>query len=89
MNIVAIGRGNFGASLAKILTSPGHDVLGVDQDLARVEYFKDTVANAICLDATDPHALRLLPIKEADVFKENDTLIMAGEIRDIKRFLQE
>lgn len=68
MNIVAIGLGNFGASLAKILTSLGHDVLGVDNDLDRVEYFKDTVANTICLDATDPHALRVLPIKEADVF---------------------
>lgn len=68
MNIVAIGLGNFGASLAKILTSLGHDVLGVDNDLNKVEYFKDSVANTICLDATDPHALRLLPIKEADVF---------------------
>jgi len=68
MNIVAIGLGSFGASLAKILTSLGHDVLGVDNDLNRVEYFKDAVTNTICLDATDPHALRLLPIKEADVF---------------------
>lgn len=68
MNIVVIGLGNFGASLAKILTSQGHDVLGVDQDFTRVEYFKDVVANTICLDATDPHALRLLPLKEADVF---------------------
>jgi len=68
MNIVTIGLGNFGASLAKILTSLGHDVLGVDNDLSRVEYFKDSVANTISLDATDPHALRLLPVKEADVF---------------------
>lgn len=68
MNIVTIGLGNFGASLAKILTSLGHDVLGVDNDLNKVEYFKDAVANTICLDATDPHALRILPIKEADVF---------------------
>ncbi len=68
MNIVVIGLGNFGASLAKNLTSLGHDVLGVDNDLAKVEYFKDSVANTICLDATDPHALRLLPIKEADAF---------------------
>lgn len=68
MNIVTIGLGNFGASLAKILTSQGHDVLGVDNDLTKVEYFKDAVANTICLDATDPHALRLLPVKEADVF---------------------
>jgi trk system potassium uptake protein TrkA len=68
MNIVTIGLGNFGASLAKILTTLGHDVLGVDNDLSRVEYFKDAVANTICLDATDPHALRLLPVREADVF---------------------
>jgi trk system potassium uptake protein TrkA len=68
MNIVSIGLGNFGASLAKILTSMGHDVLGVDRNLEKVEFFKDTIANTIALDASDPHALRLLPIKEADVF---------------------
>jgi len=68
MNIVAIGLGNFGASLAKILTAMGHDVLGVDRNIEKVEFFKDTIANTICLDASDPHALRLLPIKEADAF---------------------
>ena len=68
MNIVAIGLGNFGASLAKTLTSMGHDVLGVDKNPEKVEFFKDKIANTICLDATDPHALRLLPLKEADVF---------------------
>jgi trk system potassium uptake protein len=68
MNIVAIGLGNFGASLAKILTAMGHDVLGVDNSIDKVEFFKDTIANTICLDASDPHALRLLPVKEADVF---------------------
>jgi len=68
MNIVTIGLGHFGASLAKVLTSLGHDVLAVDDDLNKVEFFKDTIANTICLDATDPHALSLLPIKEADVF---------------------
>jgi trk system potassium uptake protein len=68
MNIVAIGLGNFGASLAKILTAMGHDVLGVDRNMDKVEFFKDTIANTICMDASDPHALRLLPIKEADAF---------------------
>jgi trk system potassium uptake protein TrkA len=68
MNIVAIGLGNFGASLAKILTAMGHDVLGVDRNIEKVEFFKDTIANTICLDATDPHALRLLPVKDADAF---------------------
>jgi trk system potassium uptake protein len=68
MNFVAIGLGNFGASLAKILTSMGHDVLGVDINNDKVEFFKDKIANTICLDATDPHTLRILPMKEADVF---------------------
>jgi trk system potassium uptake protein TrkA len=68
MNIVAIGMGNFGASLAKTLTAMGHDVLGVDKNSEKVEFFKDKISNTICLDASDPHALRLLPIKEADVF---------------------
>lgn len=68
MNIIAIGLGNFGASLAKILTAMGHDVLGVDSNIEKVEFFKDRIANTICLDASDPHALRLLPIKDADVF---------------------
>lgn len=68
MNFVTIGLGNFGASLAKTLTAMGHDVLGVDISNEKVEFFKDTIANTICLNATDPHSLRLLPIKEADVF---------------------
>lgn len=68
MNVVAIGLGNFGASLAKMLTAAGHDVIGVDKSNEKVEFYKDKIANTICLDATDPHTLRLLPLKEADVF---------------------
>jgi trk system potassium uptake protein TrkA len=68
MNIVTIGLGNFGASLAKTLTAMGHDVIGVDNNLEKVEFFKDKISNTICLDASDPHAILLLPIKEADVF---------------------
>lgn len=68
MNVVVIGLGNFGASLAKIMTALGHDVLGVDRELSKVEFFKDVIANTICLDATDPHALKILPLKEADAF---------------------
>jgi trk system potassium uptake protein TrkA len=68
MNFVIIGLGNFGASLAKTLTAMGHDVLGVDLSSEKVEFFKDVIANTVCLDATDPHTLKLLPLKEADVF---------------------
>ncbi|MFV0592785.1 MAG: potassium channel family protein [Draconibacterium sp.] len=68
MNIVTIGLSNFGASLAKILTGMGHDVLGVDKNSDKVEFFKDSITNTICLDASDPHALKMLPLKEADAF---------------------
>ncbi len=68
MNVVVIGLGNFGASLAKTLTAMGHDVLGVDKNNDKVEFFKDKIANTISLDATDPHVMKLLPIREADVF---------------------
>lgn len=68
MNIVTIGLGNFGASLSKILTAMGHDVIGVDNNPEKVEFFKDKISNTVCLDASDPHALQLLPIREADVF---------------------
>ena len=68
MNVVTIGLGNFGASLAKILTAMGHDVIGVDNNPEKVEFFKDKISNTVCLDASDPHALLLLPIREADVF---------------------
>jgi trk system potassium uptake protein TrkA len=67
MNFVIIGLGNFGASLAKRLTALGHDVIGVDKEIAKVEFFKDTVKNTISMDITDIHALKTLPIKDADM----------------------
>lgn len=67
MNFVIIGLGNFGASLAKRLTALGHDVIGVDKEISKVEFFKDTVKNTISMDITDIHALKTLPIKDADM----------------------
>jgi len=45
----------------------GHEVIGVDRDLAKVEFFKDRVSNTICMDATDVHAIRALPLTDADM----------------------
>jgi trk system potassium uptake protein len=66
MNFIVIGLGNFGASLAKKLTALGHDVIGVDKDLAKVEFFKDTIKNTVSMDITDIHALKTLPLKDCD-----------------------
>jgi len=67
MNFIVIGLGNFGASLAKILTSMGHDVIGVDKEIDKVEFFKDTIRTTISMDITDIHALKTLPLKECDM----------------------
>jgi len=67
MNFIVIGLGNFGASLAKKLTALGHDVIGVDKDLAKVEFFKDTIKNTVSMDITDIHALKTLPLKDCEM----------------------
>jgi trk system potassium uptake protein TrkA len=67
MNFVIIGLGNFGASLAKKLSSMGHEVIGVDRDLSKVEFYKDRISQTICLDASDVHAIRSLPLADADM----------------------
>jgi trk system potassium uptake protein len=66
MNFIIIGLGNFGASLAKKLTALGHDVIGVDKDMDKVEFFKDTIKNTVSMDITDIHALKSLPLKDCD-----------------------
>jgi len=67
MNFIVIGLGNFGASLAKKLTALGHEVIGVDKEMEKVEFFKDTIKNTICMDITDIHALKTLPLKDCDM----------------------
>ncbi|MBN2275529.1 MAG: TrkA family potassium uptake protein [Bacteroidales bacterium] len=67
MNFVIIGLGNFGASLAKTLSSMGHEVIGVDRDMSKVEFYKDRISQTICLDASDIHAIRSLPLNDADM----------------------
>jgi len=67
MKIIIFGLGNFGSSLGSILTDLGHEVLGVDSNLHKVENHRSKITNTICLDATDAFALATLPLKEADV----------------------
>ncbi len=66
MKYIIIGLGNFGAVLAEQLTLQGHEVIGVDEDIHKVDELKDTLANVICLDSRDRHALLTLPIRDAD-----------------------
>ncbi|EKB48527.1 potassium channel family protein [Cecembia lonarensis] len=66
MKYIIVGLGNFGGHLAKRLTSYGHEVIGIDASEDKVEAVKDKITHAIAMDATDIHAVRNLPCKEAD-----------------------
>lgn len=66
MKFIIIGLGHFGADLAKSLTSIGHEVIGVDNSMARVEENKDKITTTICLDSTNPVSMSRLPINNTD-----------------------
>lgn len=66
MKYLVIGLGNFGKTLAQALTDNGHEVIGVDIENRNIEQIKDRIAFAYIMDATDPIALRSLPLAEID-----------------------
>jgi trk system potassium uptake protein TrkA len=63
---VVIGLGNFGLSLSAHLTTFGHEVIGVDSNMSKVEQNKDIITSTICIDVCDIHSLKMLPLAEAD-----------------------
>ena len=74
MKIIIIGLGNFGSAVAIKLASLGHEVIGVDSQIQKVENVKDKITYAVMLDCTDVQALKTLPIHESDV-----VLVAIGE----------
>lgn len=67
MKYIIIGLGNFGTTLSISLAAMGHEVIGVDRDMQKVNQVKDKVTHAVCLDSSDVHAITSLPLKDADV----------------------
>lgn len=66
MKFIVIGLGNFGSALSQRLTSIGHEVIGVDGNMQKVDSYKQTITQTICLDSTNEQALMTLPLKETD-----------------------
>lgn len=67
MKYIIVGLGNFGASLAEKLTQQGHEVIGVDSKMGKVEAMKERITHAICLDAQDEFTVSGLPLQDTDV----------------------
>lgn len=54
-------------ALAQRLTAMGYEVIGVDKDMDKVNGYKDTIKNTICLNLNNEQAARNLPLRDADL----------------------
>ena len=67
MKYIIFGLGNFGSSLGQKLTEQGNEVIGVDNDMAKVDSLKEKISHTVCLDSTDQFTVSGLPLKDTDV----------------------
>jgi trk system potassium uptake protein TrkA len=65
--IVVVGLGRFGISIAKTLYAIGHDVLAIDTDEKTVQNVSSEITHAIQADATNETVLRELGIGNFDI----------------------
>lgn len=61
-SVVVIGLGRFGGAVAQALTNLGHDVLGIDEDMAIVQSWSSRLSHVVQADATDEQVLRDLAV---------------------------
>ncbi len=64
--VAVIGLGRFGSAVATELVRLGHDVLGVDSDLATVQALSGDLTHVVQAEATDEESLSRLGITEFD-----------------------
>lgn len=67
MKFIIIGLGNFGSALGMTLTNNGHEVIGIDTNIQKVDNYMDRITHTICMDVTDMNALKTLPFNDTDV----------------------
>ena len=65
--IAVIGLGRFGTTIAKLLASMNHEVLGVDIDPEVVQKISPYVTHAIVADTTDEEAIKALALSQFDM----------------------
>ena len=61
-----IGLGSFGSTIAQELTRLGHDVMGVDIDGERVEYYADKLSQTLIADGTSDKVVAELDLPAFD-----------------------
>lgn len=66
MKYIIIGLGHFGSSLGQKLTTMGHEVIGVDPDMSKVEENKGNMTHTVCMNPSDPESVASLPVRDTD-----------------------
>jgi trk system potassium uptake protein TrkA len=66
MKYIVFGLGNFGRALSIRLTELGHEAIGVDNSMEKVEKLRDKITHTVCMDCTDKEAVSSLPLKDCD-----------------------
>ncbi|MGJ8548526.1 potassium channel family protein [Winogradskyella wichelsiae] len=67
MKVIVIGLGNFGNALALSLTETGNEVIVIDKEMEKINWLKDQVSHAICMDSTNELAYDAVPLKDANL----------------------
>ncbi len=67
MKYIIFGLGNFGSALGQKLTEQGNEVIGVDNNMNKVDAMKEKISHTVCLDSTDQFTVSGLPLKDTDV----------------------
>lgn len=65
--IIVIGLGHFGSSVARTLSELGHEVLGIDRDATAVSVAADFVTQSVQADATSEATLREMGVRNFDI----------------------
>jgi trk system potassium uptake protein len=65
MKYIIIGLGHFGTSLGQKLTAMGHEVIGVDPDMTKVDAAKGMMTHTVCMNPSDAESVGSLPIPDA------------------------
>jgi trk system potassium uptake protein TrkA len=65
--IVVVGLGRFGVSVAETLSSIGHDVMAIDKDQRRIQNVVTTITHAIQADATNEAVLKEIGVSNFNI----------------------
>src|SRR3546814_18584329 len=65
MKFIVFGLGNFGEALAIRLTELGHEVIGVDEKIEKVERLKEKITHTVKMDCKNREAVSSLPLQTA------------------------